>query len=147
MKVVEGNGFAFSRGGYDYVDGIELFVQSLTVRERSVIRCIYWPLSHARDLYHANTKQPMSPPRDPAVCVDALRSLTGLKKVVLRYVATDVGGAILSAGETEEMKEVWGWDYVAEKRFRRELAVRGLKALLVDKEVEIVCEKTWRAGF
>lgn len=151
MMVISGNGFAFSGEGYDYVAAVELFVRSLTARERSAVRCIYWPLSHASDFHHANTKQLITPPRDPAACVNALRSLAGLRRVVLRYEATDVGGAKLSEEEKEEIWDFSGregkWDYAAERKFRRELAVRGMRKVLANEAMEIVYEKTWRAGY
>lgn len=104
-----GNSFAFTDARYNYATALPLFLASLSTQHVPLIRRIYWPLRHARDVQRFGDGV-QAPDR---ACREEFGCLTGLREVVLRYVGTDVGAARLGVGEREE------------RRFRRELAVMG----------------------
>lgn len=140
--VLAGNAWAFTDTRCNYASALPLFLASLAPRHVPLIRKIHWPLRHARDVQRFGDKV-QAPDR---ACREELSSLMGLVKVVLRYVGTDVGAARLGVGEREEYEGRGEMGYMEERRFRRELAVRGMRGL-VGREVEVCCEKTRRARF
>ncbi|KAH3919143.1 hypothetical protein HBH56_029350 [Parastagonospora nodorum] len=141
--VLAGNSWAFTDTRYNYATAFPLWLGTLSAKQRESIRTIHWPLRHARDVQQFGDEV-QAPDR---ACRDELRCLTGLERVVLRYVGTDVGAARLGVGEREEFERQGETGYVEERRFRRELAVRGMRGLVGREEVQVVCEKTWRARF
>ncbi|KAF2632452.1 hypothetical protein BU25DRAFT_487943 [Macroventuria anomochaeta] len=149
--IYEVNTFAFSDGNYNYSSAIRAFTQSLTEREVSVIHTIYWPLMNVlvyrRSLHGVSLEEP------DRACVEELRALKGLKRVVLRYCGSEFNNIADKHSEYEKMElegllaEKGGWDYAVKRQFQRTLAVRGMKALIGREDVEVECEKTWRANF
>lgn len=144
LLVYECSAFAFSGGNYNYARAIRAFTQSLTERELSAIRTICWPLlgalSFQRSLRGVESGEP------DRACVEEIRALTGLRRVVLRFGAVDLNVRIeYSDAEVAELErlveEAGGEIYATERRFRRMLAVRGMKMLLAKEEVEVECEK------
>jgi hypothetical protein len=148
LLIYELNSFAFSDKAYNYSRAIKQWTQSLDAREKAAVNSICWPLRQARNFYqfsqHAQAMQ--LPDR---ACTEELRSLVNLKKVVLRSIATDVGMAKLSPSEYAELEALYVArgvrGYSTEREFRRSLAVRGMREQLGLAEVDIRCEKTWRA--
>lgn len=151
LLVYERNSFAFSDGNYNYSSAIRAFTETLDERELSSIHTIYWPMINAllyqRSIHGENIDEP------DRACVEESRALKGLKRVVLRYIGSDIHNVTNKASEYEakELKAIFAergrWDYLVETEFRITLAIRGMKALLGSEDVEIVCDKTWRAAF
>jgi hypothetical protein len=108
-----------------------------------LVKTIYWPLRQARDFQRFGHAMEL-PDRS---CVDEFAKCTGLQKVVLRYVATDVGNAKMAVHEQAEFEERGEMGYKEDRRFRRELAVRGMREVLEKEGVDVVCERSWRAHF
>jgi hypothetical protein len=139
------NAFLFTDALYSYAISLPLFITSLTPSYLHSIKTIYWPLRQARDIQRFGIGNLEPPDRS---CMEELRSLTGLKKVVLGFVVSDVGAARMRESEIREMG-VLGIgtpgmvDYAGERSFRRELAVRGMREVLGGSggEVEIGCER------
>ena len=149
--VFERNSFAFSNANYNCGRALHAFTQSLMERQLSTVYMIYWPLTNAlfyqRSLHGEKIEEP-----DQA-CVKEFRAMKGLKTVVLRYIGSDVSNTRDRVTEYEKAElqarfaERGGWDYWVEREFRRTLAVRGMRALIEREDVEVACEKTWRAAF
>ena len=112
---------------------------------------MYWPLMNAL-FYHRSLHGEKIEEPDQA-CVKEFRAMKGLKKVVLRYIGSDVSNTTDKFTEFDKAElqarfaERGGWDYRVERDFRRTLAVRGMRALIEREDVEVACEKTWRAAF
>jgi hypothetical protein len=151
LLVYERNCFAFTDGNYNYSSAIRAFTGTLNERELSSIHTIYWPIMNAllyqRSIHGTEISEP------DRACVEELRALKGLERVVLRYTGSDIRNMTKTASEYEakELKAIFaergGWDYLVENEFRRTLSIKGMKALLGSEDVEIVCDKTWRANF
>jgi hypothetical protein len=131
------NSFLFNDSLYNYAKSFPLFISSLPPSVLHSIKTIYWPLRQARDIQRFGIGN-LEPP--DCSCIEELRALTGLKKVVLGFVVSDVGAARMRESEIWEMGRM---DYAEERRFRRELAVRGMREVLGEREgsVEVVCER------
>ena len=148
----EGPSFAFSDRRFNYAKAFPAFVQSLSQRERVAIRSIHWPLRQAREFNHrSQTRKPMEPPDKEFV--KEFRKLPYLSRVVLRYVATDVGAERLTRDDNAELRVLIedvaeGERYRVEQIFRRELAIRGMRRQLSAKEhVVVECDRTKRVAF
>jgi hypothetical protein len=147
-----GPSFAFSDRRYNYAKAMPGFSQTLSARERAAVRSIYWPLRQAREFYHCGESGKVMTPPDKAFQKE-FGELPNVERVVLRYVATDVGSARLTGSDLEGLRAliadvVVGERYRAENVFRRELAMRGMRRQLSDREGLIVeCEKTKKAAF
>lgn len=151
VLVYELNSFAFSDGYYNYSRAVRAFTSSLTSHELSVVHTVYWPLvsilAYRRSLRGEKVEGPDS------TCAEEFGALEGLKRLVLRYGGPEFSN--FTDKHTEEERAEFrnllaahgGWDYALERDFRRTLAVRIAKALVVTKGVTIECEKTWRAAF
>ncbi|XPS73910.1 hypothetical protein M3J09_006040 [Ascochyta lentis] len=151
LSVYELNAFAFSSENYNYGTAIRAFTLSLSKRQLSVVRCVYWPLLQAR-IFQQNLHGVRIEGCEWA-CVEEFRALTGLERVVLRYKATDVEKRLHEYSEDEAVElegllaERRGGDYVVQRVFRRTLAVRGMEKVVGSDAVDVVCRKTWRAAF
>ncbi|UPX14231.1 uncharacterized protein EKO05_0004720 [Ascochyta rabiei] len=151
LSVYKLNSFAFSVEYFNYGRAIHAFTHPLPEREVSSIHCLYWPLLQARvfqqSLHDARIEG------SGWTCVEELRALKGLNKVVLRHKATDVEKTPdeYSEDEAKELESLFavrsGAEYIVERQFRRTLAVRGMAKLVGSERVELVCQKTWRAAF
>jgi hypothetical protein len=127
------NTFSFSDERYDYAIAFPILT-SLYPTLAPFIKEIEWPLRQARDVQRFGPTLHL-PDRS---CVDEFAKMTGLQEVVLRYKATDVGGAKLSEGEVEEMGNT---GYGEERAYRRVLAGRGVQVLLAREGVKVRWEK------
>jgi hypothetical protein len=147
-----GPSFAFSDRRYNYAKAMPGFLQALSAREKKAVRSIYWPLRQAREFYHCGESGKVMTPPDKAFQTE-FGKLPNLERVVLRYVATDVGSARLKGSDLEEYQAliadvVVGERYRAENVFRRELAMRGMRRQLSDREgLTVECEQTKKAAF
>lgn len=146
LMYFEGPFFAFSDRRYNYAKAFPSFLKSLSPREKAAVRSIHWPLRQAREFYHrSQNEKPMEAP-DQAF-VNELRKLPNLERVVLQYLATDVGGLRLTGSDETELEALMedmavGERYTVERVFRRELAVRGMMWQISHKDgVNIQCEK------
>lgn len=151
LLVYELNSFAFSDKHYNYGRAIRAFSQSLATRELSTIKTVCWPLVNVlvyrRSLRGEKVEEPDS------ACVEELRSLKGLNRIILRYGGPEFNSLADKHNEEERMElrsllaANGGWDYGLERDFRRRLAVRTARALIATENVTIECERTWRAAF
>jgi hypothetical protein len=146
------NTFGFSDRCYNYGSAIQAWTKSLSEREKAAVKTIYWPLRQAilfqQSLHGVRIQEPDRP------CVDELRSLPNLKKVVLRYTASDLQKrkGEFSVDEENELVRLFAeagrvWDYGVEREFRRELAMRGMKSLIGNGKLEVECRVSRRAAF
>jgi hypothetical protein len=99
---VYGTSFAFSDKGYDYATTFPLFISSLTRTQKSRIKTIYYPLRPSRDIQADILVLP-----DRALA-ETWRELVGLEKVVLKWIATDVGNKKLGVEEKREFERRYG---------------------------------------
>lgn len=148
----ESPSFAFSDRRFNYAKAFPAFVQSLSSREKAAIRSICWPLRQAREFYASDKSH--KPIELPDRAFDReLGRLPSLKHVKLRYVATDVGGVRLTGADLVEFRSLVedtdeGDRWRIERVFRRELAMRGMRKQLSDREdVVIECVRSKRVAF
>jgi hypothetical protein len=102
LPLVYGNSFAFSDKGYDYATTFPLFISSLTRTQKRRIKTIYYPLRPSRDIQAGILALP-----DRALA-ETWRELVGLEKVVLKWIATDVGNKKLGVEEKREFERRYG---------------------------------------
>jgi hypothetical protein len=131
--VFASNTFAFSDVRYDYATALPLVVEKYAAYVH-LMRRVEWPLRPARDVQRFGTTLD----RPDCGCVEEFAKLVGLREVVLRYKATDVGSARLTDEERAEMGQV---GYAEERQYRRGLAVRGMQVLLAREGVEVRSER------
>lgn len=151
VLVFELNAFAFTDENYSYSSAIRAFSSSLSKREIAGVHTIYWPLVnilvYRQSLHGVKLEEP------DRSCSEELGALTGLKKVVLRHFgsAFDSTATKYSEAEAQELKallaEPGAEQYICERQYRRMLAERAMKELVASKDVEVRCERSWRANF
>jgi hypothetical protein len=136
LPIVHESAFAFSDAGYDYATTFPLWVAGLTAAQKSQIKTVYWPFRPARDIQAGVLAAP------DYACAETWRELVGLEKVVLKWIATDIGNRKLRVEEEREFGEKYGAEpsYRDRMEFRRELAIRGVRGV-VGEGVEVRCEK------
>lgn len=152
LLVYELNAYAFSDRNYNYSSAIRAFTRSLTEREIAAIHSIYWPLMNIL-LLPGNLRDAQLEEPDQTNCSKELKSLTGLKSVVLRHFGN--GFHYVAERHVEEEKqelermfaERGRQNYAVVRRFLRMVAVRRISALIDREDVKIECERSRSANF
>lgn len=137
--------FVFSDERHNHTSAFPALVASLSIAQLRAIRTIKWPFSQARN-YRYSLVQRREIERPDAKLDNEFAELAGLKKVVLRYRATDVShGGIATKDKAQQVRleqEMDPYDYSAVMEFLRELGMKGMRTQLGDREdVKVVCER------